>query len=113
FDGLRHSDPKIFRLLNEAYRGHFVGFRRINHVEAEDVFVRANAHMKTVAVICRIQNEPTIRKDNPVSGLIARGKVGRYAAEKSRDKNGDGVAQARKVRGAELAARDSKPHYDY
>jgi hypothetical protein len=75
FDGLRHSDSKVFRLRDKTPRSHFVCFRRVNQVEAKDVFVRACAYMKTVAVIRRVHDQPAILKHSPIFGSVACAKI--------------------------------------
>ena len=60
FDGLRHSDTKIFRLFNEPSRRHFVSFRRINEVKSKQVFLVTRTHMKTVAVVRWVRDESAI-----------------------------------------------------
>ena len=67
FDGLRHRNIKIFRLFNEASRGHFVRFWRVNEIKAEQVFLSAGNDMKAVTVIRRIRNETAIFHHNPIS----------------------------------------------
>jgi len=61
-----YTDRKIFRLFNQASRIHFVRFGRLNQIEAKDVFLRACADMKTVAVIRWIRDELAIFKRGPI-----------------------------------------------
>ena len=66
FDGLRHSDRKIFRLFNEPSRRHFVRFGSVNEIEAKQVFLFPGTHMKAVAVVRRIRDESAIFQRNPI-----------------------------------------------
>ena len=66
FDGLRHSNLKVFRLFNEAPRRHFVRFGRVNEVKTKQIFLLSGAHMKAVTVIRRIRDESAIFQHNPI-----------------------------------------------
>ena len=84
FDGLWDGDAKIFGLFGEARRSHFVCLGRINHVETEDIFSFACAHMKAVAVIRRVGDESAIVQHNPVFRSVTCANV-----DSRGPKNGD------------------------
>ena len=63
FDRLRHSDPKVFRLFDQPSRLRPFGFGRIDQIEAKNVFLIAGANVKTIPVICRIENELAIFRE--------------------------------------------------
>src|SRR5919109_1077603 len=66
FDGLGHGDRKIFCLINQASRSHFVRFGRIHEIQPKEVSFRTDAHMKTVAVIRRVRDQSAIFQNNPL-----------------------------------------------
>jgi hypothetical protein len=77
--------PPSFSSLDQAPGSHFVCFRRINQVQAEDVFIRACAHVKTVTVIRRVRNESAILKHGPLlpwTNSKKRGAKNRNANER-------------------------------
>jgi hypothetical protein len=75
FDGLRHSNIKIFRLFDEASRRHFVCFGRVNEIKTKQVFLIPSTHVKAVAIIRRVRDQPTILQHNPIFGSIAGGNI--------------------------------------
>src|SRR5207249_7447656 len=66
---------KIFRLINQSSRSHFICFGRIDEIEPKEVLVRAGTHMKTVAVIRRIRNQLAIFQDNPLFRSASCGNI--------------------------------------
>src|ERR1041385_66644 len=75
FDRLPDSDPKVFRLINEASRNHFIGLGGIDHIQAKEIFLLANAYVKAVAVIRRVRNESAVLKYDPLLRCFASAKI--------------------------------------
>src|SRR5438477_2051095 len=111
-DCLRHSNAEILRLLDQARGSHFVCFRRINHVEAEDVFVRANAHVKAVAVVRRVRDLSAIVQHNPVFRFRASTKFDSLDPNDGKNSYYDCASQCLNSRCRELTSGKSAPHQD-
>jgi hypothetical protein len=101
FDGLRHSNREVFRLFNEAPRIHCVRFGRINEIKPKEIFLVADTHVKAVAVIRRIRDQPAIFQHNPSFGFAACSSVD------SRDPENAGENKR------ELAKGKPAPHFNH
>src|SRR4029077_14577409 len=97
FDGLRHRNTKVFRLFNKPARRHFVRFGRVNEIKTKQVFLRTHTHMKAVAVIRRIRNEPAIFQHNPIFWVISCAKID-SRAPKNNNRNESAYAESRENR---------------
>lgn len=85
-DGLRHSNIKVSRLINEPSGSHFVRFGRVDEVKTKEIFLITGDYMKAVSVIRRIRNQPAIFQHDPVSGLIPGKEIIRRAPNDNNDK---------------------------
>src|SRR5215472_4391349 len=113
FDGLRHRDAEICPLVHEALRSQFICFRRVNEVEAENVFLRTRAHVKTVAVIRRVQNETAIPQYNPVFKSFVCANIDRRDPNCSKNNHHDCAAGCDNSRYRELTYGKPAPHQNY
>ncbi|PYJ74321.1 MAG: hypothetical protein DME72_03310 [Verrucomicrobia bacterium] len=70
----------MFRLLDQSRRIYCICFGRIDEIEAKNIFLIIRTNVKAVPVICRVRNEPTIFKRNPIAAGACglREKSNRY-----------------------------------
>jgi hypothetical protein len=66
FNDLRRADRKVLRLFSYAHRVHFVCFRGVNQVEAENVLLRTCANVKTISIVGWIADKAAILEDSPI-----------------------------------------------
>ena len=93
FDCLRHSDPKIFCLLDQSRGGQRIRFRRVDQIKAKNVFLVTSARMKAIAVIRRVHNKSAILKNDPFPVSVACFEIDRRGQKNEDDNNRDLAAQ--------------------
>src|SRR5205807_4420514 len=113
FNCLRDSNPKVFRLFDYAPRRHFVCFRCVNQVQAKDIFLRARAHVKAIAVICRIWNYSAILEDNAIFRSAACAIFNMRCANNCKGEKSDLAAQVPEARNREVASGSLTPHHNH
>jgi hypothetical protein len=78
-DGLRHSETKVFCLLDEASGCQRIRLGRVNKVQSKQVFLLTSTHVKAVAVVRWIRYQSAIFQHNPIFRSILCAKVNRRA----------------------------------
>src|ERR1700731_2133960 len=76
FNYLRHTQPEIFRLLDQTLRTpNAAGFGRVYEIESHEIFGVFDANMKAIAVVRAIRHKLTVFKRDPLFRFPA-GKSG-------------------------------------